>query len=115
MERPGKKLIYISGKYTGDIDENISIARTYACELWEEGYAVICPHLNTSHMERDCKATYEDFIEGDFEMVRRVDAVFMLPEWEMSKGANLERRVALERNIPVFYTIKDINAWRDKR
>jgi hypothetical protein len=48
-------LIYIAGPYRGDVTTNIANARRVAVELWEKGYNVICPHLNTSSMELDCK------------------------------------------------------------
>ena len=96
------KVVYISGKYSGDIDTNIQKAREIAIKLWESGYAVICPHLNSSHMELDCKASYEQFLAGDVEILRRCDAIIMLPEWEQSKGAWIEWKDARARKIPIY-------------
>lgn len=95
-------LIYVSGPYTlGDIDTNIAKAREVAVELWKMGYAVICPHTNTAHF--DCpEIPYEAFIAGDVEMVRRVDALVMLPGWMESKGAVREHQVAEDAGIPCY-------------
>jgi hypothetical protein len=68
-------LLYVAGKYTGDVDANIAAARKVAVELWERGHAVICPHLNTAHMEQDCKVDYDAYLLGDFNMISRCDAI----------------------------------------
>lgn len=96
-------LIYLAGKYSGDVVENIEKARAVAVECWEKGYAVICPHLNTAHMELDCKCTWEDYLSGDFEMIRKCDAIVMLEGWTGSKGAVAEHKLAKEINLPTYY------------
>ena len=115
MERKATILIYIAGKYSGDVNANIAEARKWAIKLWEAGHAVICPHLNTAHMEIDCKATYEDFLRGDFVMIARCDAVFMLPGWEQSDGAKQEHKHAWTNGIPVIYSdltdVEDIEKY----
>lgn len=95
-------LIYLAGKYSGDIDRNIQNARQIAIELWEDGYYVFCPHLNTAHFEIDCRCTYENYIRGDMDILLRCDAVVMMPEWRGSEGANMEYSLAVKHNIPVF-------------
>ena len=95
-------LVYVSGKYRGDVEENIANARKVAIALWEAAHAVICPHLNTFHMEVDCKLPDEGYIEGDLEMVARVDALVMVKGWQESKGANIEHAYALELGIPIY-------------
>lgn len=101
-------IIYTAGKYSGDVDANIAVAREWAIKLWEAGHTVICPHLNTAHMDKDCKATYEDFIAGDLQIVSRCDAVFMLPDWGGSKGANIEREYAVKHDIPIYIAANGI-------
>ena len=101
-------VIYLSGKYNSDtfdgITENIMFARKVAVNLWEQGYAVLCPHMNTAHFEVDTtKVTYDDWLKGDLEMLLRCDAIIMLPEWEKSSGAKMEKKLAEKYEIPVFY------------
>ena len=100
------KLVYVSGPYSPrafqTIDDNIEIARRIAIQLWEAGHAVICPHLNTAHMEIDCSCTWEDYIKGDRLMIERCDAVVMVPGWEQSKGSVIEKVHAEAYNIPVY-------------
>jgi uncharacterized protein DUF4406 len=99
-------LIYTAGPYSSDtekgIEENINIARSIAATLWESGHAVICPHANTARFETICQATYDQYIEGDLKIVARCDALVMLPGWELSKGANIEREYAQSLDIPIY-------------
>ena len=96
-------IIYLSGCYSGNIEENIEIARKVAIKLWEKGYTVLTPHLNTYHFEKDCKCSYDDFIRGDLEMISRCDAICMLQGWMCSQGACREKEFAKYLGIPIFY------------
>lgn len=99
-------IIYISGKYTGKTEaetiENIAAARKVAVELWEKGFTVICPHLNTSLFETDCNVDYATYLKGYLEILARCDAMILLPNWEQSEGANIEYDFAVAHYIPVY-------------
>lgn len=101
-------LFYSAGPYSSEdpreIEENIKTARRWAIRLWEAGHTVICPHLNTMHFEKDCKCHYEDYMRGDFQMIARCDAIFMLPGWEKSQGARREMEYAKSLGMPVFFS-----------
>ena len=105
-------IVYTAGPYS-EIEDitayiklttafNIAVAEEVAISLWNEGYTVICPHLNTRNFESHTKIPNSEFVERDLEIVERMDALVMLPHWELSKGARLERMHALEHGIPVF-------------
>lgn len=100
-------LVYVSGPYTGAVSANIAAARDVASKLWEQGHVVICPHTNTAHFESFCNATYEQYIDGDLILVSVCDAIVMLPGWEHSKGAIIEKIHAEMLNIPVYYAPLD--------
>lgn len=96
-------LAYLAGPYSGDVAENIYKAREAAVKLWDMGYAVLCPHLNTANFDVSCqRATYEDFMQGDLIMVSRCDLVIMLPGWESSPGARRERDFAVMKGMRVL-------------
>jgi len=107
-------IVYIAGLYsTGDVDINIQTARQVAIKVWEAGFTAICPHLNTAHFEKDCKCKYEDYIEGDLEIVKRCDCLLMLPAWRESKGAKKEYLWACENQMPVFEKIESLKEYYD--
>ena len=101
--------IFISGPYRGetpnDIHKNISVAREYAVSLWEKGYAVFCPHLNTAFMDGVCPD--ENFLKGDLLFLKKCDYIFMLPGWKNSVGAIAERNYALKHKIRTWYAEGD--------
>jgi hypothetical protein len=45
----------------------------------------------------------EEFVRRDLEIVRRCDAVLMLPGWEKSEGAKQEGEAARAAGVPVFF------------
>jgi hypothetical protein len=96
-------LIYIAGPYRGDVTTNIANARRVAVELWEKGYNVICPHLNTSSMELDCKMPDARYLEGDLDILSRCDAMVVLPNSECSVGTQGEIAYCQNNNIPFTY------------
>ena len=100
-------IIYIAGKYSGDTAQNIKAARVVAIELWEAGFAVFTPHLNTAGFELDCKASYTDYLAGGLEILAGCDALVLLPGWQESKGAAIECVFALVGGMPVY-------AWPDR-
>ena len=95
-------LVYTAGKYRGDINKNIAHARQVAIELWQQGYTVICPHLNTQNFEQDSNLKDEIYLDGDLEIILRCDAVVMIPGWRDSAGACCEYDFALRHDIPVY-------------
>lgn len=90
---------YVSGPYrdtrgTWYVEQNVRAAEAVAVELWRMGYAVICPHTNTRHMDGCCPQSADVFIRGDLELVRRSDLVVTLPNWVRSVGARNEVNAA---------------------
>jgi hypothetical protein len=111
MDKSNKRnnVIYISGKLSaGNIRENTSIARKAAVKLWELGYTVICPHLNTIDFHVDCDIDYTDYIEGDLVIIDRCDAILMLPGWQESRGALVEHYYAKEKGKKIFFSIEEL-------
>lgn len=98
-------MIYVSGPYRATtrnaIAKNVQAAYDLAAKLWDLGASVICPHKNTEDMEGIIDLTH--LLNGDFEIVRRCNAVVMLAGWEKSLGAQLERDVAIDEGVKVFY------------
>lgn len=109
------KVIYIAGRYRGPtawaIEQNIRAAEEVAARVWAMGMVALCPHANSRHM--DGLATDEFFLAGTLELMRRCDAVLLVPNWRDSAGARAEVAEADRLGIEVIgrsYTVKPATA-----
>ena len=107
-------IVYISGAYTnGDREENVERARRVAIELLKRGLTPLCPHTHYHNFDRE-GIDYDDILRADIELLMRCDAILMLSGWEMSNGAKIEHKRAIEEGIHVFYGVEEIlKALRD--
>ena len=102
------KVIYVAGKYRGDSAwetyYNIHLARLAAWRLWNEGWAAICPHSNTAFFDGGASfSDYNKWLQGDLEILRRCDAIYMLRGWDKSEGARQEWELAKELGLEFHY------------
>jgi hypothetical protein len=107
------KLVYLVGPYRGKSkfkplnwlqrQINIHNARKAAAALWQLGYAVLCPHLNTSNFDGLCSD--QTFLDGTMEMMIRCDLLVLLPTWRKSSGSKGEVKKAIERKIPIYEAV----------
>ena len=113
------RLIYVSGPLTADTKGktlgNIEAATQATRELMDAGFAVICPHLSYYLLTPNWNPSHDDWLRVDVEILRRCDAVLMLPGWLHSKGACMERAHAITHNIPDVTSIEELidYPWRD--
>lgn len=102
--------VYIAGPYTATAwrsrETNIAIARDAAVQVWKLGHAVLCPHMNTAHMD-DEGIDHATFMRGDLAWVQVCDVVLMLPGWGNSPGAKEEHEFATRLGIPVVYSMDE--------
>ena len=98
------KVVYIAGTYRGPnawtVEQNIRAAEEVAARVWAMGLVALCPHANSRHMEG--VASDEHFLAGTLELMRRCDAVVLVPNWRDSVGARAEVEEAERLGIPVF-------------
>lgn len=98
-------LVYIAGPYRSEtlhgVVENIRRAEAVAIKYWKQGYAVICPHLNTALI--DGVIPDKDILKGDLVILSRCDIVVMMKGWETSKGAIEEHHYAKSLGITIYY------------
>jgi hypothetical protein len=101
------KVAYVAGPYKASTTyktlKNIREAEYVALKLWKMGYAVICPHKNTSLFDGECEETV--WLDGYLEIIKRCDVVVPLPSWLESGGSIIEVAYAKKHNI----LVRDIN------
>lgn len=99
------KVIMISGAYRAktevELMANIRHAEDAAKRLWCEGWAVICPHKNTSLFGGLCDDSV--WLNGVLEFLKRSDAIYMLTNWRNSEGAKNEYRKAVKWNKEIIF------------
>src|SRR5574338_1527454 len=98
------KVIYIAGKYRGPnawaVEQNIRAAEEVAARVWAAGMVALCPHPLPRHMSG--LGDEQVFVDGTLELMRRCDAVVLVPNWRDSAGARAEVEEADRLGIPVF-------------
>jgi hypothetical protein len=110
-------VVYIAGPYRAPhawaIEQNIRRAEELALAVWRSGRAALCPHTNT----RFFQGAAEDhvWLDGDLELLKRCDAMLLVPGWERSTGALAERAQAMALAIPVFEDLDRLREWHTCR
>lgn len=111
--------VYISGPIDGQPNRNEEAFRKAERYLKALGYSTLVPHDIPAfeHLggRQDCPRGYAAggghssacWIRGDLlSMLQTCDGIFMLHDWEMSRGANLELHVATLCGFSTFYSGK---------
>ena len=97
------KKIYISGPITGKEDYNRVEFNKATEYLQSKGHKVVTPFDVTCPRE---EYTWEDYMKLDIGEMLTCDAVYLLNGWEESKGAKIEKRLAEEVGLAVYYQDK---------
>jgi nucleoside 2-deoxyribosyltransferase len=100
----GMKVVYIAGPYRAPtpwgVEQNIRRAEDVAVRVHKAGMMAMCPHANSRHMEGVADDAH--FLAGTMELMRRCDAVLLVPGWENSSGTIAEMSEAERLRLPIF-------------
>lgn len=94
-----KERVYISGAITGVPNYKERFAKAQK-ELEAQGYAVINP---AAMNEVFPEAEYEEFMFADIHLLALCDVIYMLNNWQKSRGANREIGFAMGREMKILY------------
>lgn len=97
------KLIYVAGAYTSNPSKNMEIAEKASIELIRNGFAVFTPHKNFYDYQKYEDVDYETYLQIDFEIISRCNAVYVLDNWNESPGTKREIGYCDSIGIPVLY------------
>ena len=86
------RIIYISGPITGIPEGNRPAFAAMAARLRADGHTVINPHELFREVFRPL--TWEDYMRDDLTALLTCTHLVLLPGWESSRGARLEKYVA---------------------
>jgi len=93
------KKIYISGPMTDYDDFNYPAFNAAAAALAANGWLPLNPACNFGGNQG---LPLEEYMKMDLQHILMADAIYLLPGWEHSKGANVELTVARAIGLPVF-------------
>jgi len=103
------KRIYIAGPYSSPDgyegeDRNTMVAAEVSARYLKDGWAVFCPHTMTRDIARNFakELTWEDWLTSDLAWIAVCDAIYMLPGWKQSKGAQYEYMVATALGLEIL-------------
>jgi Domain of unknown function (DUF4406) len=93
--------IYLAGPMTGVPERNYPAFDKATILLQDRGFAILNPASIDTDMQLDTRMTWDWYMRHAIRMVLTADAIALLPGWENSKGACLEREIgqALELDI----------------
>jgi|GEM_PF-881709 len=89
--------LYVSGPMTGIAQLNFPTFNRHAMHLRAAAYEVI----NPAELGTQDDLSWSDYLRRDIAALMQCDGIAMLPGWESSKGACLERHIALELGMVV--------------
>lgn len=106
------KRVYIAGAYSADnvldVLDNMRRGMRLATEVFLSGYAPFCPWLDYHFqlmLRSNEKLTLSDYYDYSISWLVVSDAVLVVPFSEKSKGTHREIIIALDKKIPVYYTL----------
>ena len=91
--------IYISGKISGIEDEAILLFEEAEREISTWGDLGVNP-MNLNHEDSQ---TWVNYMKTDIKALCDCNAIYMLNNWTNSKGAEIERRIAIDLGMNVIY------------
>lgn len=107
------KVVYIAGPFRADhawgIECRVRCAEEAALQVAEIGAMPLCPHTNTRFFHG--LLTDEFWLEGTMELLRRCDAVYLVPGWQHSSGTLAELQEAADLGLPVFESRERLRSW----
>lgn len=100
--------VYIAGPIHGRPEHNAPVFEEAAIALYRAGHEPVSPlELHGAPEERDAK-TRGEIMHTDIRALLECDGVLMLDDWTRSRGARLEREVAIQCGLRVWYRISEV-------
>lgn len=95
--------VYISGKITGDnnFKEKFNNAVLRCCVFGWGLNDILNP------VDLPTQTTWEDYMIQDIKELFNCTHIYMISDWEQSKGARIEHAIAVEYGLTIIYQQQD--------
>lgn len=96
--------IYISGQITGlDYERARELFQAGADAIWASG------NDPTNPMQSDTPGlTWGEYMAKDFLLIEQCQGMYMLSNWQESRGARIEHAIAKEMGLKIYYEASDL-------
>lgn len=92
--------VYISGKITGEEASDTFLKFLLAnLELKRQGHITMNPYV----LSENPGFEHSDYMHICYSMLDVCDAIYMLSDWQKSKGARMELQYAADHSKGIFY------------
>lgn len=106
--------VYLSGPMTARdgflMEENVAAGLRVHLDLLRQGIPNFCPQLSGAFPSAWADVPWEHWLDFDKAVIDRCTHVLMLPRWESSKGALVEKAYAESIGVPVLFGVADLLA-----
>lgn len=105
--------VYLSGPMTAKngvtMEENVAAGLRVHLDLLNRGIPNFCPQLSGAFPSAWVDVPYDRWLEFDLRVIDRCTHVLMLPRWELSKGALIEKAYAERLGKPVVFDVASLS------
>lgn len=113
MDGVAVKLVYIAGPFRAstawEIEQNIRRAEDAGLDVAILGAVPVIPHSMYRFYHGQCDGKF--WLEATLELLRKCDAVLLLPGWHFSSGSIGEVDESRRLQIPAFEQFADLHKW----
>lgn len=107
------KVIYVAGPYRAEtpwqVEQNVRRAEGYALGIAQLGAMPLCPHTMARFFDGQCDDQF--WLDGTAELLKRCDAMFVVPYIGQSVGTESEIEIAQAMSMHRFGDIMILKAW----
>jgi 5'-deoxynucleotidase YfbR-like HD superfamily hydrolase len=104
-----RERVYISGGVTGLPDYTERFEKVEE-RLTAQGYAVINPSKINAKLPTD--TDYEAYMHVSFALIDTADAIYMMKNWQNSRGATREKAYAASKEMIIMYEETERSKYR---
>ena len=114
MKHPQVPIVFVSGKYSGDFEENVRVAEELCIQVAALGAVPVCMITSLRSKRFMEVQEYEFWINAAFSLIDISWAVIFTHNYTESSGSQREKAYCQANLIPDFYNINQLRGWLEE-